>query len=134
MRARGRVRSERVSGTEEEERRGGRNDEEKEGRFDPTWRPDLSIGRPHSRGLLIGLLLPLGSPLASASSKAKMATGLWPLVSQWPPPGEACARGMAPRGGRRRRWRWRWWRRWREKEKRGMCEERRGNEDETFLD
>ena len=74
-----------------------RNEEEKEV-YLSTWRSPLSIGRPHSCGLAIGLSPALASRLASASSKAKMATSLSPLVSQWPPRGEACAGAVAPRG------------------------------------
>ena len=81
--------------------------------------------QPHSPGLAIGLLPARASPLASASSKVKMATGLWPLVSQWPPAGEACAGALAPRGGRRRRWR-------ENENDRRMKEE--GHEDETLLE
>ena len=102
----------------------------KRGEADPTWRPRLSNGGPHKPGLPIGQMTKLLSPLASVSSKAKMATGLWPLVGQWPPPGKACAGAVAPRGegegegggGERmrkeekeRRGRWRWnfaWLRW----------------------
>ena len=95
----------------------------KRGEADPTWRPRLSNGGPHKPGLPIGQMTELLSPLASVSSKAKMATSLWPLGSQWPPWGEACAAAMSPRGGRMRRRRWR---RWRKNKKRGICEERKG--------
>ena len=97
MRARGRVRSE--TGTGEE----GEKEMRRKKSFSPRGGRSQPPTGPHTTRLAIGLLPARASPLALASSKVKMATGLWPLFSQWPRAGEACAGAVAPRGGRRRR-------------------------------